>query len=111
MINSSPFQHREQSIGDIMSLVIMACIPGICMSTWFFGYGLIINIVLAACCALAFEAAALLLRSRSLMQLKDNSALLTAVLFAIAIPPGSPWWSILISQTIWPSAQVASHQV
>jgi len=78
-----------------MSLVIMACIPGICMSTWFFGYGLIINIVLAACCALAFEAAALLLRSRSLMQLKDNSALLTAVLFAIAIPPGSPWWLVV----------------
>ncbi len=95
MINSSPFQHRQQSVGDIMSLVIKCCIPGICMSTWFFGYGLILNILLAACGALAFEAAALLLRNRSLIQLRDNSALLTAVLFAIAIPPGSPWWLVL----------------
>jgi electron transport complex protein RnfD len=95
MITSSPFQHGKQTVGDIMSLVIIACIPGICISTWHFGYGLILNILLATSSALAFEAACLLMRHRSLLALKDNSALLTAVLLAISIPPGSPWWLVI----------------
>lgn len=94
MITSSPFQHGNQTVGDIMSLVIMACIPGILVSTWYFGYGLLLNILFACSSALAFEAICLLLRSRDLLALKDNSALLTAVLLAISIPPGSPWWLI-----------------
>ena len=96
-ISSSPLQRAPQSTGRIMLLVIAACVPGISIATWFFGFGLLINILLAATIALALEAALLGLRKRNLrLHLGDNSALLSAVLFGIAIPPGSPWWLILL---------------
>jgi electron transport complex protein RnfD len=80
-----------------MLLVIAACIPGVACSTWYFGIGVLINIVLAASMAIALEACALKLRGKELrVHLADNSALVTAVLFAIALPPGSAWWLLAI---------------
>ena len=91
----SPLQHSRLTIGRIMLLVVVACIPGISMATWFFGYGLIINIGLAICVARALEAAILTIRQKNVrLHLADNSALVTAVLFGIAIPPGCPWWIV-----------------
>jgi len=53
--------------------------------------------VWASLMAVAFEAIALQLRKRPLkFYLTDYSAIVTAVLLAIAIPPNSPWWLITI---------------
>ena len=104
----SPLQHSRLTIGRIMLLVVVACIPGISMATWFFGYGLIINIGLAICVALALEAAILTIRQKNVrLHLADNSALVTAVLFGIAIPPGCPWWIVVIG--IFFAIVVAKH--
>jgi len=94
--NSSPFQTNPQSVGDIMRLVLLALLPGIAISTWFFGYGILINIILASITALGLEAVILILRKKDIrFHLLDYSTLLSAVLFGIAIPPGSPWWLVL----------------
>lgn len=94
--NCSPLQHNQRDTSRLMLTVIFACLPGIGISTWFFGFGTIVNILLAAAAAIAFEASILKLRGRSLrLHLTDNSALLTAVLFGIAIPPGSSWWLVV----------------
>ena len=91
-LHSSPLQHGQRSTGRLMLLVIAACVPGVLIATWFFGFGVLINILLAAVMAVTLEAALLRLRNRDLgLHLGDNSALVTAVLFGIAVPPGSPW--------------------
>ena len=90
---SSPFQHARHSTNNIMLMVVAACIPGISISTWYFGYGILLNVLLSIAFALSFEAAAVSLRERHIQAiLADNSALVAAVLFGLAIPPGSPWW-------------------
>jgi len=92
---TGPKQHSRNAIDKIMQQVLLACVPGIICSTWFFGYGVIFNIVIATTFACGFEA--LVLGSRGMnpyQQLRDNSVLVTAMLFALAIPPGSPWWII-----------------
>jgi electron transport complex protein RnfD len=76
-----------------MRRVLLALIPGAACSFWVFGWGVLINILLAAATAAAAEAGMLMLRRRAVRAtLADGSALLTGVLLALAIPPLAPWW-------------------
>ncbi len=101
-------QHSKQRTGRLMLQVIAACVPGVAIATWFFGYGILLNIVLAAVFAVCLEAVLLRIRQRDVgLYLSDNSALVTAVLFGIAIPPGSPWWLVLMGITF--SILIAKH--
>uniref|UniRef100_UPI003F7F710B RnfABCDGE type electron transport complex subunit D n=1 Tax=Serratia nevei TaxID=2703794 RepID=UPI003F7F710B len=96
-IASSPFTHNQQSTSRIMLWVMLACIPGIAAQIWFFGYGVLIQVALAAIVALAAEGAILKLRKLPVRsRLADNSALLTALLLGISLPPLAPWWMIVI---------------
>jgi electron transport complex protein RnfD len=77
--------------------VLLAAVPGIIVLTHFFGFGVLVNIAWGSVVALACEALALTLRRRPLdFYLKDCSALVTAFLLCIALPPYSPWWLIAI---------------
>ena len=89
---SSPHTDQPNSVTAVMLQVILALIPGIIAMVWYFGWGLLINMALAIGFALGFEALMLRLRGRSLAPLGDLSALVTAVLFGLAVPPLLPWW-------------------
>ncbi|MGO4894592.1 electron transport complex subunit RsxD [Flavobacterium sp. W21_SRS_FM6] len=94
---SSPHQHIKRNTGQVMRLVIYALIPGVLLQTYFFGFGTLIQIVLAVITAIVTEASILELRKRDFERsLKDYSAVLTAILLAISIPPLAPWWLIVI---------------
>ncbi len=94
---SSPFFKPSLKVSDIMQGVIMALIPGIMVMFWLYGWGVIINLLLSICFSLAFEAISLSIRRRPVKQfLHDKSALLTAILLAIALPTLAPWWLIFI---------------
>lgn len=89
---SSPHAHGQISTSQVMQQVILACIPGILAVTWFFGPGVLVNILLACSAALFAEALVLKLRKRSLAPLQDYSALLTGVLLGVCLPASAPWW-------------------
>jgi len=96
-IPSSPTLHTGPSVSRVMAQVLLALIPGIAAHVYFFGIGVLVNILIAGATAVAAEAAVLLLRKRPpLAILKDNSALLTGVLLALALPPLVPWWVTVI---------------
>lgn len=81
----------------MMRLVIIATLPGVAALTWFFGWGTVVNILWGSAVALTCEALALRMRGRKIgFYLGDYSALVTAVLLGIALPPGSPWWLIAV---------------
>jgi electron transport complex protein RnfD len=97
IILSSPHTIRPNRVDWLMLQVILALIPGIFALIWYFGWGVAINLVLTSLFAVLVEAAALKLRGRPpLPTLRDLSALVTAMLFAIAVPPTLPWWLTLI---------------
>ncbi|EPJ44892.1 MAG: electron transport complex protein RnfD [Osedax symbiont Rs1] len=90
---SSPHVQRPTKTADIMRLVIIATLPGLFGMTFFFGWGTLINVVLASVMAISLEAICIKLRRRPvLFYVRDNSALLTAILLALALPPFAPWW-------------------
>lgn len=94
---SSPYLKAELSVSKMMRVVILALIPGILTSIYIFGFGVLINILLAITFALILEAGMLFLRKRPISPyLKDNSAILTAILLALALPAMAPWWLTLI---------------
>ncbi len=85
------------NVTQVMLQVIYALIPGIAAYIWYFGWGILINIVFATVVALVSEAAMLALRGRALKPfLTDASAVVTAFLLALALPPLAPWWMTLI---------------
>ena len=90
---SSPHLPPPTSVALLMRRVLYALIPGVAAMTVLFGYGVLINIVLACAFAAAAEALMLALRRRPLgLFLGDYSAMVTGVLFALALPPLAPWW-------------------
>lgn len=96
-IVSSPHGSRPHRVDRIMLEVILALIPGTLAMIWYFGWGILINLTLAGLFALLTEAVALKLRGRpALPALRDLSALVTALLFALAVPPTLPWWLTLL---------------
>ncbi|HUX63839.1 electron transport complex subunit RsxD [Sulfuricella sp.] len=85
------------SVRTIMLLVLLALLPAIAAYYFFFGPGILISLALASVTALVAEAAMLQLRNYPVKHfLTDGSAILTAWLLALSIPPLAPWWLIVV---------------
>ncbi len=107
-MRSSPFITKSTSVSEIMFKVLVALVPGIALYVWYFGPVILVSITLASITALATEAAMLKLRDRPLKPfLTDNSALITAWLLALSIPPLAPWWLVVVGTAF--SIIVAKH--
>jgi electron transport complex protein RnfD len=93
----APHFPPQTTVARVMLQVIAALVPAVAAHAWFFGPGILVQILLAASFAVVFEAASLAVRRRPLRPfLGDFSAVLTAILFALCIPPLAPWWIALI---------------
>jgi len=95
-VYSSPHFGHSRNVTRVMTEVLIALTPAIIALWWYFGWGVIVNIVIATTAAVATEAAVLALRGRSLKPLTDLSAVVTAVLFAVSAPQLLPWWMTVL---------------
>lgn len=97
MRRSSPHLHAGQNTPQVMQHLLLATVPGLVALTWHFGWGSLINILIASVTAVACEALVLSLRQLPVMfYLRDCSALVTAVLLGLALPPLAPWWVVVV---------------
>jgi electron transport complex protein RnfD len=93
---TSPHAHRGYDTGQVMRLVILATLPGLVAMTWFFGVGVIHNVLLACISCVVFEAAIMKMRGRPVgFYLRDCSALVTGILLGLALPAYCPWWLVV----------------
>ncbi|MGF1547890.1 MAG: electron transport complex subunit RsxD [Thiotrichales bacterium] len=105
---SSPHFAAAQQVGGVMRQVLYALVPGTAAAVWFFGWGVLVNVILAIAFALALESAMLRARARPVRPaLNDYSAVVTAWLLALALPPLAPWWLVLMGM-FW-AIVVAKH--
>jgi len=89
----APHARALDAVPLFMRRVLYALAPAAVTYTWFFGWGLLINFLIAAVTALLCEGAVLRLRGRSTrVALNDGSALITAALLSFALPPLVPAW-------------------
>lgn len=107
-VGGAPHMPPQTTVAGVMRQVLYALIPGIAAHAWFFGPGIFVQILLAVVFALGFEAIMLTVRGRDLrVFLGDYSAVVTAVLFALCIPPLAPWWISLVAMLF--AIVVAKH--
>lgn len=82
----------------MMLKVLYALIPGALASIYFFGWGVLFNLMIAISVCLLTEAVILKIRQREVADsLMDGSALITACLLALALPSLAPWWITVIA--------------
>lgn len=93
IIHSSPYIQSNDNVSRMMLAVIYALIPGTLVYIHFFGWGVLINIMAAVITALICEVTILKIRHRPIKPfIYDGTAVLTAILLALALPTLTPWW-------------------
>ncbi|BBP04102.1 electron transport complex subunit D [Sulfuriferula plumbiphila] len=94
---SSPYIAEKSSVSIIMLKVLAALVPGIAVYVWLFGPAILVTLTLASVTALVLETSAVRLRGWPARPfLMDGSALVTAWLLALSLPPIAPWWLIVV---------------
>ncbi len=89
----APHSVGHNQVSVMMLTVMLALIPGMLIQTWFFGWGVIINVIWAMMIAAGTEALILKWRDRPIVPtLLDGSALVTGMLLGLAVPSIAPWW-------------------
>ena len=100
LFKRTPAPHIKQGITvqDMMLKVLYALIPGALASIYFFGWGVLFNLLIAISVCLLSEAIILKIRQRDVTaSIMDGSALVTACLLALALPSLAPWWLTVIA--------------
>lgn len=96
-MNRSPYITNAPAVSTIMLKVLLALVPGIFAYVWIYGGGILVTITLATLTALLSEAVMLKIRQRPIRPyLSDLSAVVTAWLLALALPPLAPWWLVIV---------------
>ena len=93
---AAPHVVTPTGVGRVMRIVLYALVPTVVLHAVFFGPGVLVQIVLGSVTALVAEAVALRLRGKPVEPfLKDGSAIVTATLLALCLPPLAPWWLVV----------------
>ncbi len=91
IVSASPHIREDVSVQKIMYGVVIALVPAIVGSVYFYGYRALYLTVLAVVAALVTEA--IIQKARGVpVAIRDGSALVTGILLAFNLPPGVPWW-------------------
>ncbi|XOV89558.1 MAG: RnfABCDGE type electron transport complex subunit D [Pseudomonadota bacterium] len=80
----------------IMQQVMLALVPGTLVLAWYFGIGILVNLVAAGLTAVLAEALCLKARGLPLQRLRDMSALLAGLLLGLCLPPLLPLWMVVV---------------
>ena len=93
LIAHSPHAHAPTSVSQVMATVMLALTPATLFGFWLYGWPAINVWLVSLAVAVLAEAATLKFMARPVQPaLMDGSALLTAWLLALSLPPWAPWW-------------------
>lgn len=90
----APYLTPANDVAGMMLQVLLALVPALLAHVWYFGPGILFNLLVAAVFCVAGEALMMRARGREpMLALSDYSALVTAALLAFALPSLTPWWA------------------
>lgn len=96
IVSPSPHAYTEESVPRLMYGVIIALLPALGVSVFYFGIGMIILTAVAVLSCILFE----YLIQKFILKVKpshlDGSALLTGLLLAFCLPANIPFWMVMI---------------
>ncbi|MFC2152869.1 RnfABCDGE type electron transport complex subunit D [Bacteroidota bacterium] len=99
-ISPSPHVYEDTSVKRLMFDVVIALLPALAFSIYFFGMGAIIVTLTAVASCLAFEWLIQKYILKQVPTITDGSALVTGVLLAFNIPTNLPIWIIIVGSLV-----------
>lgn len=91
---AGPHTDEGNSSSTLMYLVIAALMPATLFGIYIFGINVAFVLLISCLVALVTERLMLWLRGANVQSIWDGSALLTAWLLAMSLPPTTPWWVV-----------------
>jgi electron transport complex protein RnfD len=95
LVSSSPHLHSRDSVPKIMLTVVLALMPAMAASIYFFGWNAIRLTLVCVVSCVAFEFIARRLMRRN-AGIDDFSAVVTGLLLAFNLPPSLPSWMAVV---------------
>jgi len=99
-VSGSPHVKGDLSLKQIMWGVVIALIPSMLVSFWYFGLAAIILTLASVASCLVFEYAIQKYLLKIEPSITDGSAVITGLLLAFNVPSGLPIWQIIIGALI-----------
>ncbi len=99
-VSMSPHDYGKDSVKKIMYGVVIAMIPALLVSVYYFGFDAIrVNLIAIAACVF-FEWLFQKVFLKGKLTIVDGSAVVTGMLLAFNVPSSLPWWIIVIGALV-----------
>ncbi|MCK9451037.1 MAG: RnfABCDGE type electron transport complex subunit D [Bacteroidales bacterium] len=95
-ISGSPHIHGEESVSKIMYTVVLALLPAVLVSAYFFGLDAIRVLFIAVISCMFFEWVIQKYIIKGPITITDGSAVVAGMLLAFNVPSNLPWWILVI---------------
>jgi len=99
-VSGSPHIHGDSSVKKIMYTVVMAMVPAMLVSVYFFGLDALRVLLISSLACLFFEWLIQKYLIKGSVTINDGSALVTGILLAFNVPSNLPIWILLIGAFI-----------
>ncbi|GHU86068.1 electron transport complex subunit D [Bacteroidia bacterium] len=99
-ISGAPHIHSDQSVYKIMWGVVIALIPSLLISVYFFGFSALTTVAVAVASCLFFEWAIQKYMLRVKPTVNDGSAVITGLLLAFNLPSNLPFWMTILGALV-----------
>lgn len=95
-VSGSPHIHSDQPVSKIMYGVVIAMVPAMLISFYFFGLGAARVMLVSVLACLLFEWAIQKYLIKGPLTINDGSALVTGILLAFNVPSNFPVWMTIV---------------
>ncbi len=99
-ISGSPHVHGGLSVKKLMYGVVIAMVPAIFTSIYYFGLDALRVLLISVLACYLFEYIIQKYLIKGPITINDGSALITGILLAFNVPSNLPWWIILIGALV-----------
>ncbi len=100
VVTSSPHIRDRVNVSRIMLDVIIALIPATIAGLYFFGAKHTLGVILISLITAELSELLGAWMFRKPVSVKDLSAIVTGLLFALVLPPSSPYWMVVVGSSV-----------
>ncbi len=94
IVSHAPFWHNGSSIAERSYNILLAALPAVLMSVYFYGMPVIGIIALSISSAMLWELGYTRITKQA-DSIGDGNAALVGLIFAMLLPPAMPWWIVI----------------
>ncbi len=100
LVSPSPHIHGKENTKNLMRDVVIALLPALGVSLYYFGLSAIqlVLVGVTSCIAVEFFIQKHLMKTK--VTISDYSAVITGILLALNVPPSAPWWIMVIGAIV-----------